>query len=216
MSKNVTSTAGDTNQMEKFNKTFTPEKDVKEKFVSKSKTLDTEKLEIPLADPDNTEKLNKTFTPEKKKPENEKISIKPTCDDLLSSDVINLSPFEDQKEKTKKEVPETKPASIDHRSSDLMRFSPCVDPNENSEERDQVPEMIFRTPKSKTPMRRTPLVKTPNLPIITLERGTNSDKRRKRLGKSSTKTPAEILGIDDLMIEEKTKEILFSSSPVLQ
>ena len=203
--------------MKKLNKTFIPEKDVKEKLASKSKPLDTEKSEIPLAD---TEKLNKTFTPEKKDPEKEKISTKLTINEPISSVQINLFPFEDQNEKTRKEVPEkekisSKPTSIDHRSSgssDLMRFSisPSVNPNENSEERDQVPEMTFRTPKPKTPMRRSPL------PSITLERGTNSDKRRKRLGKSSTKTPAEILGFDDLMIEEKTKEILFSSSPVLQ
>jgi hypothetical protein len=33
-----------------------------------------------------------------------------------------------------------------------------------------------------------------------LERGTNSDKRRQKLGKTPTKTPAELLNIEDLEI----------------
>ena len=78
--------------------------------------------------------------------------------------------------------------------------------DEESEENDQVPDTLtFMTPKRTV---RTPILKkspgeeafvqlTPKLNAL-LERGTDSDKRRKREGKTPGKTPAEILDIGDV------------------
>ena len=81
-----------------------------------------------------------------------------------------------------------------------------TDTDEESEAKDKVPQTLtFITPKRTA---RTPILKqspgeetfvqlTPKLNAL-LERGTDSDKRRKRAGKTPGKTPAEILDIDNV------------------
>ena len=95
--------------------------------------------------------------------------------------------------------------------------------DEESEENDQVPDTLtFMTPKRTV---RTPILKkspgeeafvqlTPKLNAL-LERGTDSDKRRKREGKTPVKTPAEILDIGDIgLTPEKIPEVLSEAKDV--
>ena len=92
------------------------------------------------------------------------------------------------------------------KKSTTKKKTPAKTVDEESEETDQVPDTLtFMTPKRTV---RTPVLKkspgeeafvqlTPKLNAL-LERGTDSDKRRKREGKTPGKTPAEILDIGDV------------------
>ena len=96
------------------------------------------------------------------------------------------------------------------KKSTTKKKTPAKTVDEESEETDQVPDTLtFMTPKRTV---RTPVLKkspgeeafvqlTPKLNAL-LERGTDSDKRRKREGKTPGKTPAEILDIGDVGLSE--------------
>ena len=96
------------------------------------------------------------------------------------------------------------------KKSTTKKKTPAKTVDEESEENDQVPDTLtFMTPKRTV---RTPVLKkspgedafvqlTPKLNAL-LERGTDSDKRRKREGKTPGKTPAEILDIGDVGLSE--------------
>ena len=98
------------------------------------------------------------------------------------------------------------------KKSAAKKKTPAKSAAEKSEENDHVPDTLIMTPTRTfmTPKRtvRTPaLIKSPGQEAFVqltpklnalLERGTDSDKRRKREGKTPGKTPAEILGIDEV------------------
>ena len=109
--------------------------------------------------------------------------------------------------KAKKTPPKPNLTPKTNKSGTKPKKTPVkTDTDEESEVNDKVPQTLtFITPKRTA---RTPILKkspgeeafvqlTPKLNAL-LERGTVSDKRRRKAGKTPGKTPAEILDIDNV------------------